>query len=108
QVKGPDGQSMVPFEGMSTMGYDNHKKQYVSTWIDNMSTSMLIEWGECDGEGKVITTKGSSYDPMSGVEQPRRSVATIIDPDTRRLEAFVPGPDGVHFRQMEINYTRKK
>lgn len=108
EVMGPDGQGMVPFEGMSIMGYDNHKKQYFSTWMDNMSTSLMQEWGTCDGTGKVLTTEGRGYDPMSGSERASKSIATVIDADSRRLEMFVPGPDGNMFKQMEIAYTRKK
>lgn len=26
----------MPFEGISTLGYDNAKKTFFSTWIDNM------------------------------------------------------------------------
>ena len=30
-----------PFEGMSTMGYDNAKKMFTSTWVDNMGTGIV-------------------------------------------------------------------
>src|SRR5437868_5809578 len=33
------GQMMgMPFEGLGTIGFDNGKKMYYSTWIDNMGT----------------------------------------------------------------------
>lgn len=97
-----------PFEGMSTMGYDNHKKQYFSTWIDNMGTGIMEEWGTCDGSGKVLTSEGKTYDPMIGSERASKSIATVVDADTRKLEMFAPGPDGKMFKNMEITYTRKK
>lgn len=103
-----DGQGPQPFEGMATMGYDNNKKMYFSTWIDNMGTSIMEEWGTCDGSGKVLTTEGKTYDPMVGAERASKSVATVVDANTRKLEMFAPGPDGKMFKNMEITYTRKK
>lgn len=102
------GGEPTTFEGMALMGYDNHKNQYFSVWIDNMGTGLWEEWGTCDGEGKVLTTKGRSYDPMIGAERDSKSVATIVDADTRKLEMFMPGPDGRMFKNMEITYRRRK
>ena len=31
----------MPFEGIGYTGYDNVKKQYWGTWMDNMSTGMM-------------------------------------------------------------------
>jgi hypothetical protein len=98
----------TPFEGMSTMGYDNYKKQYFSTWIDTMGTGMMEEWGTCDPTGKVLTSQGKTYDPMIGAERASKSICTVVDATTRRLEMFSPGPDGKMFKNMEITYTRKK
>lgn len=37
-----------PFEGMSTMGYDNGKKMFVSTWLDTMGTGIIYMTGTYD------------------------------------------------------------
>lgn len=108
EVMDPMSGKSLAFEGMSMMGFDNYKKQYFSTWIDNMSTGMLEERGTCDGTGKVITTEGKNFDPMINAERPSKSVATIVDADHRTLEMYAPGPDGKMFKQMHISYTRKK
>src|SRR5437879_9050116 len=40
QVK---GQMMgQPFEGIGMIGYDNTKGEYVSVWLDNMNTGLMI------------------------------------------------------------------
>lgn len=103
-----DGGPPAEFEGMALMGYDNSKKQYFSIWIDNFGTGVMEEWGTCDGTGKVLTTTGRVYDPMIGSERDTKSVATLVDSNTRRLEMYMPGPDGRMFVNMEITYTRKK
>lgn len=103
-----DGQGAAPFEGMALMGYDNSKQKYFSIWIDNMGTGKMEEWGTADAAGKVFTYEGSMYDPMAGADRKSKSIATIVDADTRNLEMFMPGPDGKMFKHMEIVYTRKK
>src|SRR5262249_16593172 len=37
----------VPFEARGTDGYDNVTKQYVNTWVDNMSTGISTSTGSC-------------------------------------------------------------
>ena len=53
----------VPFEGVSLVGYDNHKKKYFSTWIDSFSTAMMVEEGKMNDDGQLVT-KGELFDPM--------------------------------------------
>jgi hypothetical protein len=40
------------------MGYDNAKKKFVSTWIDNMGTGMMTAEGEWNPSKKSIEFKG--------------------------------------------------
>ncbi len=97
--------NMTPFEGMAIIGFDNHKQQFFSTWIDNMSTGMMEEWGERKGD--TIVTHGEAYNPMFGAVVKSKSIATIVDANTRRLEMFTTPPNGKPFKMMEITYTRK-
>ncbi len=99
-----DGNPM-PFEGMATMGFDNHKQKFYSTWIDNWSTSVMTEWGERNGD--VLTMKGEQYNPMFDMVSKTKSIATVVDDNTRKLEMFQTLPDGKMFKMMEIVYTRK-
>ena len=45
----------MPFEGMSTMGYDNAKKIFVSTWIDNVGTGIVHMTGTYNEATKTLT-----------------------------------------------------
>jgi len=98
-----------PFEGVSNTGYDNTKKVYFSTWMDNMSTAMMNMEGTWDEATKSITFKGKMICPANGKECEMREIFKFIDDNTQVMEMF--GPDmqtGKEYKNMEIKFTRKK
>jgi|SRR5690242_7022413 len=98
----------MPFEGQSIMGYDNMKKEFFSTWIDNMGTGVLVMTGQYDDASKKITLTGPMK-CMNGQEATMKEVFTIIDDDHQTLEMYGPDPaTGKEYKNMEIKYTRKK
>lgn len=96
----------APFEGTGYSGYDNVKKQYWSTWMDNMSTSFLISTGSVDGNTWTYT--GTMPDPMTGKDLRSDSKIVVKDADHHVMEMWGPGPDGKMFKNMEFAFTRKK
>lgn len=98
----------MPFNGRSTVGYDNHEKQFVSTWIDNMGSGMMVMKGPWDEATKTMTLKGKMVDPASKGEMTVRETFKIIDENTQEMEMFVTMPDGSEFKNMNIKFTRKK
>jgi hypothetical protein len=97
----------MPFEGLGYTGYDNVKKQYFGTWMDNMSTGMMVSTGK-GADGKTYTFTGTMADPMTGKDSVMDEKITVISADQHLMEMFGPGPDGKNFKMMEIVYTRKK
>ena len=98
----------MPFEGMSIVGYDNARKVFVSSWIDNMGSGIMNMEGTWDAAVQTINLKGTGTDPMSGNSMPVRETFKIVDDNTQVMEMFVPGPDGKEFKTMEIKFTRHK
>ena len=98
----------MPFRGIGTFGYDKVLKQYVSTWIDNMSTGIMTSVGSSPDGGKTVNWMGKGSDPVTGKEQSFRSIAHNVDPDHAHFEMYGAGPDGKEMKMMEISYTRKK
>lgn len=98
----------MPFEGISTVGYDNAKKVFVSSWIDNMGSGIMNMEGPWDGASKSMTMKGICTDPMTGKTMAVRETFKIVDDNTQVMEMFMPGPDGKEFKTMEIKFTRAK
>ena len=110
QVSEAKGNMMgMPFNGMSTTGYDNHKKVFMSTWIDNMGTGIMKLEGPWDEATKSTTLTGKMIDPASGKECDFKEVYTIIDDNNQVMEMYGPDPKtGKQFKTMEIKLTRKK
>jgi len=99
----------MPFEGESTVAYDNVEKKYVSTWIDNMGTGILVMTGNWDDASKSINFSGKMKNPANGLECTMREVFKVNDDDHQTLEMYGPDPKtGKEFKTMEIKYTRKK
>jgi hypothetical protein len=97
----------MPFEGRGTEAYDNMSKQYVSSWIDNMGTGILLSTGTCENDGKVCTMSGDMLDPMSGQKVTLRSVVTWLDDNSFRMEMYGKDPAGKEFKTMEMLVKKK-
>ena len=100
----------MPFQGKMTMGYDNAKKEFVSSWIDNMGTGILFTSGTWDDASKTLTLQGEQSDPTRpGKTCHFRETLKIVDNNTQIMSMY--GPDmktGKEYKSMEIKLTRKK
>ncbi|MBK7444965.1 MAG: DUF1579 domain-containing protein [Ignavibacteria bacterium] len=96
----------MPFEGISTLAYDNFKKMYYTTWIDNMGTGIMYMSGKSDASGKVINFTGTQFDPLAGKDLDARQVFTVIDDNNQKIEMFIT-KDGKEMKTMEIKFSRK-
>ncbi len=106
QMPGPDGKMMdMDFKGIATDGYDNVKKKFISTWIDNMGTMIMVSEGTYDAATKTFTYR-TECEMMPGVKTKIREVIKINDNNHRTFE-FFEDRDGKEVRTMEIKYTRK-
>lgn len=101
------GNQMPGFEGRGVTGYDNIKKEYVSTWIDNMSTGIMTGKGAFDSAGKVFTESGTFSCPIQMKDVAYSAKWTIKDKNSYKYETFMADPvTGKDFRSMEITYKR--
>jgi hypothetical protein len=98
-----------PFNGRSTLAYDNHLKQFISTWIDNMGTGIMIMNGTWDSTSKTINFKGNMMDPMTKQNSTMRETYQILNDSTHVMQMFGPDPKtGKEMKSMEITFKRKK
>ncbi len=97
----------MPFEGISTTGYDNARKVYINTFIDNMGTGVMYSEGKYDPAKKAIEFKGKQTDPMTGKTMDFREVIKFIDDNTQEMEMYMTH-DGKEFKSMVIKSKRVK
>ena len=97
----------MPFEGVNTLAYDNATKEFISTWIDNMGTGMMICKGKYNEDEKMVEMNGTYVDPMSKTEKPFRETFKLVDNDHQVLEMYVNDDNGDEFMTMKIEYTRQ-
>jgi hypothetical protein len=96
----------MPFEGKATIAYDNAKKVFQSTWIDNMGTGIMYMEGPYDPKTKTITMTGTMVDPMTGKIEKVRETFKFIDDNNQFMEMFVT-KNGKESKCMEIKFARK-
>ena len=95
-----------PFEGKSTLAYNNASKEFTTTFIDNMGTGMMIATGKYDDNTKSMELKGEMVNPMNGKKTPYREVYTIVDATTRKMEMY-DTKNGKEYKSMEIIMKKK-
>src|ERR1035437_7476299 len=91
----------MPFEGYSIMGYDNARKVFQLTWIDNMGSGIMLLEGPWDPIAKTITLKGKMTDPMTGKETDVREVYTLLNDNEQKIEMY-SNNFGKEYKSMEI------
>ena len=95
-----------PFEGKSTLAYNNASKEFTTTFIDNMGTGMMVATGKYDEANKSMNFKGDMVNPLNGKKTAYREVYTIVDTNTRKMEMY-DTKNGTEYKSMEIIMKRK-
>src|ERR1700720_4688893 len=107
QMPGENGKMKdVMFKGMGIEGYDNVKKKFVASWIDNMGTGIEFSEGEYDPATTTLTYRADIEMPP-GTTTKVREVIKLTDKDHMMLEWY-ENKGGQEKKTMEISYTRKK
>jgi len=104
-MPGPDGKTKsMTFKGHGIEGYDNVKKKFVGTWMDNMGTGIMMSEGDYDPATKTFTYN-SEMEPMPGMKTAVREVLKMTDKDHMTFEWY-ENRGGQETKTMEIDYTR--
>lgn len=93
------------FEGMGVTGYDNAKKKFVGSWIDNMGTGIMNTEGTYDADKMTMTEYSEMSSPMGPMKV--KMVTTHETNDRFTFTMYSTMPDGKEAKTMEMVYTRK-
>ena len=96
----------MPFEGIGTAAYDNVKKKFINTWMDNMGTGIMYLEGPWDEATKTIKLSGKQVEPVSGQEITVRQTLQYINDNEQLMQSFTDY-EGKEFKTMEIRFKRK-
>jgi len=96
----------MPFEGMGCIGYDNAKKMFVETWVDNMGTGIMTMEGNYDAGAKTLEMKGKCIDAETRAECTYREVTKMIDDKNMVMEMFTTKQGESEKKAFEIKYVK--
>lgn len=96
------------FQGQSFVGYDNIKKKFVWTWIDNMGTGIMTAEGTYDAAAKTITYAVDHPEPAQGKYIKGRWVEKWLSDDKSVSEMYIPDKTGKETKVMELTFTRAR
>lgn len=96
----------MPYSGAGFTGFDNAKKVFVSTYIDNMGTGIMYSEGTYDKDAGGIVFKGKEVDPMTGEDMDFKEIYKVIDKNKFIMEMYNV-ENGKEFKSMEMTCTRK-
>jgi hypothetical protein len=96
----------MPFTGRGMNGFDNVSGKYWSTWMDSMSTGLMVSEGTCDAS-HACEFVGSYNDPIANGPKKMRVVTRWTSPTTQVFEMHGAGRDGKEMKMMEMTYTKR-
>lgn len=94
----------MPYLGTGCVGYDESKKKYVGTWIDNASSHLAIMEGEIDPKTEALVMRWTAPDMATGKPTPHRYEA--VHEGDAFTSTFYAG-EGAGTRTMVISMKRK-
>jgi hypothetical protein len=94
------------FEGRGLMAYDNARKKFIDTWVDNMGSGVMYQEGTYDEGSRSLTLTGKTTDPVTGGEKQIRQVMKMTDDKHQVLEMY-DSQDGKEYKSMEIHLSKR-
>jgi uncharacterized protein DUF1579 len=96
------------FHGCGQTGYDTKKKKYVGTWVDTMSTEIMMMEGDYDQTSHTVTMYAKGTDP-AGKAYDAKMASKREDDDNRVFTMSMKSDEtkGEYVKMMEITYKRR-
>ncbi|MEQ1632439.1 MAG: DUF1579 family protein [Planctomycetota bacterium] len=97
-----------PYESFWLLGYDNFKKSFVITTVQNMDTAMLRSEGDLTQDGKTLITWGTLDEYLTGEhDKIVKNVFRFVDADHITIEVHDMHIGESNTQVLDIALTRK-
>jgi hypothetical protein len=96
----------MPFVGNGVLGFDTERKLFVGTWIDSMTTRLVVMEGKMDPAKKALVMSYEAPSPMDG-KMTRHRIETVHESADAYTSTFFMG-EGEGQKHMVIAMKRKK
>jgi len=96
----------MPFEGRSIVGFDNHRQEYFTIWMDSFGTGFMAFRGTKAEDGSITMTTQPEEDFL-GRTSSYRTVTRFPDADTETFEMFHVDAEGKEALAMKMTLTRQ-
>jgi hypothetical protein len=100
------------FVGLGHHGFDKVRGEYVSTWMDSMSTGFATSHGSYDAKTNVLSETGSYADPATGQKdrwfRTEWKFPSGVEGSTMTFSMWNKDEKGAEYKTMEMVYTRTK
>ena len=106
-VASPSGEDPPPYQGHGVLGFDPAEQKLVGIWVDSNTNWLAVAEGTVDAKGRQLTLEVEGRNPATGEPMMQEYVTTRLGENSRRLEVFIPTPDGGRFKAATIDYTRR-
>ena len=98
--------SGMPFQGRAIVGFDNHRKEYFSIWVDSFGTGYMAFRGKKAKDGSIHMATEPQEDFL-GRTSSYRTVTTYPDANTETFEMFHIDAEGKEALAMKMTLTRE-
>ena len=98
----------MPYEGLGFLGFDNTTRMFTQSWMNSMSTDVLMSKGSINREGNQITMFGEMNEPGTGEVGKVVKFLYRFDNDDKFTFEVWEVMYGDPWKVFEIEYNRKK
>ncbi len=96
----------MPLEGVGFTGFDNARKKFVGTWMDNFGTGIMYSLGTGKPTNEEIEFESDVVMPTGGTRR-YWSKVRIADRDNHSFEMWTREKNGPRYRAMLVEYSRR-
>ncbi len=96
----------APFESMATIGYDNNRKLYTSTWMDSMGTGVINLEGNMSADGEQLILVGKTREILTEKEIEVKQVIRFLSDKTLSIEMYDKKAGAAEVKTVSIGMKR--